>query len=155
MALKFLVIAGEEICHDPLQSFWGVVVLFFSTVNRRRLGYKPLSPIVWLAPITGEPQTPVNVISILDCPEHSQTSPISTLLIVTGSPSLTVIVYGVNEATGVVTVINQLPSLSDFVVPLTPHEAVTLTEAFGPLQPQTFTLDCCCRTILSLTKAGR
>src|SRR5687767_258794 len=96
-----------------------------------------------LDPMTGCPLNPFIGISIFDCPEQSQTSPIRTLLSVTAFPSLMEISNG-PPADGVVIISLHFPDASVLVLYLLlSHVGVTVIEDPGADQPQTGTSAFC------------
>ena len=100
-------------------------------------------------PNTGCPRNPFTGISIFDCPEQNQTSPIKIFCNVRSSPSENVILYG-PPATGVWRESFHSPFASTFVwIFLLFHEAVACTRFPEVAVPEKVTSDCCCNTILS------
>ena len=102
-------------------------------------------------PVTRSPTR----ISMFDCPEQIHTSPMSTLLNVTGwRPSVKVIVWG-PPASGVRTVAVQCPAASAGTSWRAPsHEVVIRTVRSGAAVPQSFTSLSRCSTMLSVKMAG-
>ena len=100
-------------------------------------------------PNTACPRNPFTGISIFDCPEQNQTSPIKIFCNVRSSPSENVILYG-PPATGVWRESFHSPFASTFVwIFLLFHEAVACTRFPKVAVPEKVTSDCCCNTILS------
>src|SRR5574344_2503449 len=72
--------------------------------------------IVSLAPRMGQFVNPFNGISILDCPEQNQTSPMSIFVNSITSPSDSLMVCGVKLALGVGIEMSHLPSVSTLAI---------------------------------------
>ena len=156
MALKVLTLPGEASHQAPVTSSRGRSPPSIFTEKSRTSGYCALSAMISCACSIGQSRPPCTGISMLDCPEQSHTSPMRIFFSTTGSPSPSprAMLRGSNKAAGVATVTHQRPFLSACVRTAPHHEGATLTSASGAAQPQSFTSQDCCSTMLSPTMAG-
>ena len=132
-------VAGEGTCHLPSTFSTGFVWPFFGMVAMRTKRFSLAVAMISLLPSTGQFQKPLSGISMFDCPDANQTSPMSTRERTTFSPpcSSMTIVCSTFEAAGVAMLSSQRPSLSARVVNFSLVQSTeTVMEDFGVASPQ-------------------
>ena len=139
-AVKPPAVSGEQTCHADWKLSRGVVEGTSGTLICRIIGYcaAAISSCAFTQAATGH--------SILDCPEQSQTSPISTSLISRVFFPCTLIDVGVLLAIISGSFTSQRPFSEVFTVSLfDPMLTVTISPAAA--QPQIRSGICCCSTM--------